>query len=939
MRSPDGMLFHVAAAEERVVVAPKESVESEAERLAALYGEVQALLETEEWSGAIARCREILTLDPTYRDAASLLVKAKEGLTRQQRGQAREERLAWLYDAGVRYEAEGRWREAMDEFKQVLVLEEGYKDAAARLAAAQEELAKAEAEEERQKKLSNLYEQGVAALRAQQWPEAITLLERVQAIEADYRDTASLLDRAQREMARLRVEQEREKQLSALYGEGLNSFNAGRWQEAIDRFQQVVDREEGYKDAAARLATAREELAKAEAEARLRQQREAEEREQQRIARAAKLYDDAARLLGRRKYQAVLDKMAELRRLQPAHLDPQRLEDRAREGLAKEPGPSRRWVWIAGVVVVLVAAVGISFGVRYLLRGQAEERAQATAIAMQRARSTATAMPLAATPLATRVATPIHTPMPTPFACEDEFGCVDIAKDQPIRIAYSFVLSGADESLGTDTKRGAEMAVEEKGEILGHKIELTGEDDLCNAEGGQTAATKLAADPKIVAIIGTNCSSAARPAIPVICKVGISMISPSNTAIDLTLPTRPAEYHCYLRTAHSDSVQGAAAAQFAWDYVGARKAATVHDGSLYADQLQQQFVETFKEMGGEITAQEAIQPTDVEMGPMLTRVAATVPDIIYYPIFIAAGGYITSQARETPGLEDTALMGADGMFSSDFWEAAGDAAVGMYHSSPDFSAFGEAYAGFLERHKAKYGGAPLAPFHAHSYDAANMIFAAIEKVAVKDADGTLHIGRKALRDALFATKDFKGLTGNLTCDPYGACADPKIAVYETFNPVKANWNPGAGPENDPRKIWPVAGATREWEKDGSVMVYVPAGELIMGSLGDDWEKDEQPQHPVYLSAFWIDQTEVTNKQYGHCVAVGACQASAYADDDRFNGPDQPVVGVSWDDAQAYCEWAGKRLPTEAEWEKAARGEDERNYPWGDTFDCSFASFM
>ena len=121
-------------------------------------------------------------------------------------------------------------------------------------------------------------------------------------------------------------------------------------------------------------------------------------------------------------------------------------------------------------------------------------------------------------------------------------------------------------------------------------------------------------------IVGTNCSSAARAAIPVICNANIPMVSPSNTAIDLTLDTRPADYHCYLRTAHSDSVQGAAAARFAQSK-GAMKAATVHDGSLYADQLQQQFVETFTETsGGTITAQEAIQPTDTEMGPMLTRI-------------------------------------------------------------------------------------------------------------------------------------------------------------------------------------------------------------------------------------------------------------------------------------------------------------------------------
>jgi branched-chain amino acid transport system substrate-binding protein len=385
--------------------------------------------------------------------------------------------------------------------------------------------------------------------------------------------------------------------------------------------------------------------------------------------------------------------------------------------------------------------------------------------------------------------------------CTDEWGCVDIAPDAPVHVAYSFVLSGADESLGTDTKRGAEMAVEAKGEVLGHPIELTGEDSLCSAEGGQTAATKLAADPTILAVIGTNCSSAARAAIPIICGAHMSMISPSNTAIDLSLPDRPADYNCYLRTAHSDAVQGAAAAKFANEYLKITKAATVHDGSIYAEQLQQQFVETGMTLGIEIVAQEAIQPTDTEMGSMLTRIATVGAEMIYYPIFIAAGGQITSQARQTAGLEDAYLMGADGIFSPDFLEAAGPAALGMFWSSPDFTAFGAGYADFLAKHEAKYGEKPLAPFHAHSYDAVNLVFAAIEKVG-EDFDGTLRIGRKALSDALFATSNFTGLTGNLTCSEYGDCADPKIAVYECVNADPASWNPGGEADSNPKKVWP-----------------------------------------------------------------------------------------------------------------------------------------
>jgi len=124
-------------------------------------------------------------------------------------------------------------------------------------------------------------------------------------------------------------------------------------------------------------------------------------------------------------------------------------------------------------------------------------------------------------------------------------------------------------------------------------------------------------------------------------------------------------------------------------------------------------------------------------------------------------------------------MGADGIFSPDFYKAAGETAIGMYHSSPDFSAFAAGYKSFLDKHQKKYGEKPIAPFHAHAYDAAMIVFAAIEKVGKKAPDGTLHIGRQKLRDALYDTKGLQGLTGTINCDEYGDCADPRIAVYIT----------------------------------------------------------------------------------------------------------------------------------------------------------------
>jgi len=366
------------------------------------------------------------------------------------------------------------------------------------------------------------------------------------------------------------------------------------------------------------------------------------------------------------------------------------------------------------------------------------------------------------------------------FKIEDSMGVVRVKPGEPVHIACWFVVAGPDASLGTDTKRGVEIAIEDRGgKVLGFPIKLSVQDTGCNAEGGQAAATKLAADPTILTAIGSSCSSEARPGAPILWKAGIPTVSPSNTGPFLTDPKRGPEYEGYLRTAHNDKVQGAVAAQFAFTQLRLRKAATIHDGSPYAEQLQAVFVETFKKLGGTITSQEAVSPTDTDMRPVLTKIATGKPEFIYYPVFIAAGGHITRQVKEVKGLEKVALMGADGIFSPDFYKAAGEAAVGIYHSSPDFSAFGAGYKTFLEKHQKKYGEKPIAPFHAHAYDATMMIFAAIEKVAKKGPDGSLYIGRRALRDALYTTKNFKGLTGNLTCDKYGDCADPRIAVYQT----------------------------------------------------------------------------------------------------------------------------------------------------------------
>jgi formylglycine-generating enzyme required for sulfatase activity len=125
------------------------------------------------------------------------------------------------------------------------------------------------------------------------------------------------------------------------------------------------------------------------------------------------------------------------------------------------------------------------------------------------------------------------------------------------------------------------------------------------------------------------------------------------------------------------------------------------------------------------------------------------------------------------------------------------------------------------------------------------------------------------------------------------------------------------------------------------MLYVPEGEFKMGS--EAGLTDEQPAHAVFLDAYWIDQIEISNSMYAKCVEAGGCDEPAstvYFDDPEY--ADHPVVYVSWVDANEYCTWAGRRLPTEAEWEKAASWDpllnQQRVYPWGNEYDCKKGNY-
>jgi branched-chain amino acid transport system substrate-binding protein len=383
----------------------------------------------------------------------------------------------------------------------------------------------------------------------------------------------------------------------------------------------------------------------------------------------------------------------------------------------------------------------------------------------------------------------------------DQFGCLTLASGEPIKIGTLLSITGDNRSLGVDSQRGVVLAVDyldgkldgKPGQLLGRNVELLNSDETCSKEGGQAGATKMAADPKLLSVIGTSCSSAALGvADTIFSKKGILLVSPSNTGPSLTAEGQHQPF--YLRTAHNDKIQGAVVADFATQKLQAKTAATVHDESPYSDGLAAVFRDVFESQGGKITKDEAVQSTDRDMKPVLNSIAQNKPDFIYYPAFNPVCALIAKQAQAIPDLKGTALMGSDGCAAPEYVKVGGKATYGSWSSSPDVTAqltqnafYGEE---FLPAYQKQFGERPISVFNAHAYDAFNILAESIKKVATDDG-GTLTIPRTKLKDEIYKTADYKGLSGTITCTPSGDCATAvSIAVYKV-----PDWPIEGGTEN------------------------------------------------------------------------------------------------------------------------------------------------
>ncbi len=466
------------------------------------------------------------------------------------------------------------------------------------------------------------------------------------------------------------------------------------------------------------------------------------------------------------------------------------------------PAPARRvptkrrvpaLLWVLGALGALAILAGV-IGVIWFAAGDVDEPAPAAS-----AEGTVSSTQAVVQPTATRTAAP--PPVAEEPRCIDPAGCVVVGPDAPILIGVLLPLSGDRQDLGVAARHGIDLAVEGKRDVLGHPIEVATEDSVCEAEGALPAAEALASNSGIVAIIGSSCPMADYGPVERLCAENIPLISPSSITPELTAPDRPDEFRCFLRTATAEDRRAEAAAEYAWNS-GIRRAAAVHDEGILSDNMVERFSIRFEELGGQIVALEGLGPDSPEVAPLLERLAASEPQLLYIPVYVERGVEIASLIREFPPLREVQLLGADGMFTPRYLATAGEAALGTFLSAPDIEMVGPGYFEFLLVYEETFGEPPRAPLCATAHDASLMIFAAIEDVARRLDDGTLIIGRQALLERLFATRNLPGVTGALTCSPSGDCGRFSTAIYEIVSPDPANWHPEATPDSNPRRIWP-----------------------------------------------------------------------------------------------------------------------------------------
>ena len=349
------------------------------------------------------------------------------------------------------------------------------------------------------------------------------------------------------------------------------------------------------------------------------------------------------------------------------------------------------------------------------------------------------------------------------------------AAAETIHVYSSLPLTGSSAGQTTTIVNAINLALEQQtkdGVICDGKlkIEYTSLDDATAAAGKwdaakeQENANKAVADPDAMVYIGTFNSGAARVSIPILNQANLAMISPANTAIDLTKGTDTAKYYptgkrSYMRVVAADDFQGAFAAKWA-NKMGAKNVYILDDTEVYGKGVADQFQKNAETLGVKVAGRDGIDGKAADYKALATKIAGTNPDMIYY------GGITQNNAGQllkdirAAGIK-APFMGPDGILEKAFIDAAGaDIADGAYATvaGAAFDKLPDKGKKFYDDYQKKYNGKPEA-YAIYGYEAASVVIATLSKVCKKD--------RAAVLDALFTTKDFEGALGKWSFDANG----------------------------------------------------------------------------------------------------------------------------------------------------------------------------
>ena len=358
------------------------------------------------------------------------------------------------------------------------------------------------------------------------------------------------------------------------------------------------------------------------------------------------------------------------------------------------------------------------------------------------------------------------------------FKTVTVDSGAAIKIGISAALSGDAKGLGVpiaDSAESAGVGVT----IKGHAVEFVREDDLCTAEGGPQAADRLIKD-NVIAVVGPICSGGAAASLDAYDKAGITHVSPSATAGNLTTPARAqGPYVTFFRVPVLNADEAKAQADFAKNKLKATKAFVVFDNGDYGKDLANQFQIFFKADGGTIVGAPAgYEAKTTDFKSIVTNIKAAKPDVVYLAGYYAEATPFLQQLRAESTLKDTPFLAGDGVKNDELINGAKDAAENAYLALPGIQ--GPGFSTYATAYKNKFGGdGATATFGAEAYDSATAIIKAIEAVGV-DNGGKLTIDEKALNLAIKAS-DFAGASGQIKFLPDGNRAAGVTRFFQVKN--------------------------------------------------------------------------------------------------------------------------------------------------------------